>query len=172
MLVCEAPGAQQGSGRAAAPLVRLPIGAWVRLEAPEVMPGRITGHLLSADAEELVVAVGNRLPIAVPRAALTRAEVSLRRHNSWRRGALIGAATGLLIGAIATGGDFDEGGDVGHFSRGGVIAMSAIAFAGNGALIGVLVKREDWRVVPTASLKLSLVPIRGRGAALGVTLSF
>jgi hypothetical protein len=164
------PAGAAQAGSAADDQGWLPTGSWVRVEAPAVMEGRLTGRLVEQDADDLTIAIGDRLPLKVPRVAVTRAEVSLGRRKTVLPATLMGAGAGLILGLTVPLDETDLCGV--DCTRSEMVGAQTFTWATVGALVGLLVKREDWRVIPTDSLKVSVAPTRGAGVAVGFTLEF
>lgn len=147
---------------------------------------RIVGTLVSTDETGLTLAAassgsGNRT-LKVSHAAVTRAEMSTRksRKRSW---ALIGAATGAVIGGVlgysapvdCSPNDFvcllvypKENQNRAQYTVAGALIFGA-AGAGLGALIA---PGEKWQDAGTQRLRLSLAPTPHRGARVAITLGF
>ena len=71
-------------------------GARVRLFAPSVVAGPLIGTVVAHGDDFVVVDMEERLRVRVPRAAITRADLSTsRRRQTWK---------GVLIGAVVLGG--------------------------------------------------------------------
>ncbi len=79
-------------------------------------------------------------------------EASQGRLGNARRGALVGAGAGAVLGLTALiGQDAEAGADLGGASAGAVIAvpLGALIFGGIGAIVGAGVRTEHWADVPT-----------------------
>lgn len=80
-------------------LLLVPVGSPVRVEAPSF---RGIGYAAEASNDALTLIVENRAdPVVVPFASMD--DLSVRRPNSWQRGALRWAGWGALAGAAAFG---------------------------------------------------------------------
>src|SRR5262245_55865009 len=75
----------------------LPAGTLVRVTAPGVSKGRLTGTLVEASEREIVLATPDSEPRTIPRSAVTRLEWSPGHHRHPIAGAVVG---GLLGGAF------------------------------------------------------------------------
>jgi len=104
------------------------VGSRVRIAAPAVVKGRVTGTVIAMDETWLLVSTDDTR-LNLPRRAVTQLEVSLGRHRHTLKGMLIGAGVGAValsaLGQAACTSDCDQG-------RGSVFALGA----GVGALIG------------------------------------
>jgi hypothetical protein len=54
----------------------------------------------------------------------------------------------------------------------GAAAMVAAVDAGIGALIGLAIKHDDWKRVSPRTFDVAVTPVRGRGVAVAVKMSF
>lgn len=114
------------------------VRAWRTDDAPPVR-----GLVVAATAAALTVTTRDHAQL-VPFEDVVRLEV-LRTRKRTRRGALIGAAVGLLAGALVM--TDVGGGDLNRLERaGGTLAFGA-AGAGAGAYIGARIRTGDWRTV-------------------------
>jgi hypothetical protein len=80
-------------------------------------------------------------------------------------GAGVGAVAFALVGNVGCTSDCDEG-------QGSLLALGAGMGAAYVAGIGALIKTDRWGDVPLEHVRVALVPTRGRGAQLSVTLAF
>lgn len=106
------------------------------------------------------------LPLSLPLSAVDHVDVAAgkSRIKAMALGALLGGVAGAGIGA-ATSSNTDFGG------KGvGVIVGAALGIP-VGGLIGLAVGMERWRRADTPA-RLSIVPLRGGGARVGLSLQF
>lgn len=146
----------------------LAAGSKVRLAAPSLASGRISGIVREADAESLVVDVRGAAPVSVPLGSITRLEVSTGRH----RQTLLGLAVGAGIGALVVGNHpcVNEGCSRGF--SGEFALIGGLAGAVPGAVIGALVKKDRWTAVALDHVQVTCVPALGRGRGLMVSIGF
>ena len=164
----------------------------VRLIVPTLQAKAIVGQLVSADDLALRIAKeapeGKAESITVPRAAVTRLEVSRSRSRKGK-GALIGALIGLgasvAVGLAAgedcgtppVGNDLDDlTSRLEHnlcFDSEETGLMTAILAVPVGTLVGALVASgEKWETVDARTMRLGVFSPRGRGFGVRLTLSF
>lgn len=143
---------------------------------------RIVGTLVSTDETGLTLATassgsGTRT-LKVSHAAVTRAEMSTRksRKRSW---ALIGAATGAVIGGVLgyAGTESCSRNDflciLPRENRAQYTVGSALIVGAAGAGLGALIAPgEKWQDAGTQRLRLSLAATPDRGARVAITLGF
>jgi hypothetical protein len=148
-------------------------GARVRVKMSNAQ-GSLVGGLLALDNERLTLQIENeKAPRVLPRAEVTALAVSGGRRSRGR-GALIGAGVGAVVGAVIG----FAGGDDPDVDEGGMTAsQNAVEGAGifgvMGALIGLAVPPgERWREVPLDRVRVSLLPVRGRGVRVSVAVHF
>jgi hypothetical protein len=144
-------------------------GSLVRVTAPSVSKGRLTGTLLKANEREIVLALPGSEPKAIPRVAVKRLEWS-RGHS---RHPVFGAVVGGLLGGAFLAAASLAVCDAASCSP----SMEAfVVGAGLGALpgagIGALVKTRRWDDVEPARLRVSLTPVRGRGVGVKLAVTF
>lgn len=152
---------------ALAVLAALAPGTPVRMQLADSEP--LNGRLVSSDGAALVVDVGGRGPVRVPRQSIVRLEAVRARRQ---------ALKGLLIGA-------------GWFAVLGVgtahcpprpelppcrpLAEIAAIFAGvgavSGAAVGSLFTTRDWSVLPSQHVHVGVTPVP-LGAALTMAVRF
>lgn len=168
------------------PALELPMGARVRVRT-EASGEWIKGTLASADAGTISLVPEEAPPLGanqlrLPSEAVTRLEVRTGRKRQWLPGLLVGAALGVALGVSmdvdAVQCEFDDN----YFcSRGGAVAAMGGTFAGLGALVGSLVKKDVWTPVAIDALGpprkgvaragLGLRPVPG-GVALALSVQF
>lgn len=84
-------------------------GSRVRLVAPAVVQGPITGTVMEMDSMSLLVSTENQRPLRVPRQAITQFDVSTGRRGSLKKGAIIGGTIGAVLGAVIGATGSEEG---------------------------------------------------------------
>jgi hypothetical protein len=148
------------------------VGSRVRLSAPGVVEGLITGRIVAQDDEALTVEVDDRMPLRVQREAIGVLDVSTARKRQWKKGLLIGAGVGaVLFGVAVTNNSCPEYDNL-CFSAGEGAAAGAVAGALYGAGIGALFKSDRWSRVSSPQLRVSVGPVRGRGVGASLALRF
>jgi hypothetical protein len=160
--------------RASEPLERVTPGTRVRLTAPSLSPRRIGGRMAGFTADTVfVIRAGTR--VAVPTAAVTRAEVSQGRDHlrGMVAGGLAGGAAGGAVGVlVGLAGESDcqyclssrtfEGAARAMF-------VGAVLWAPAGAMFGLVRGAERWEVLGQTGA-LRVIPVSdGR---VGITLAF
>jgi hypothetical protein len=127
----------------------------------------VTGTLLSVDVDALVLRhEANDAASRIPIAEIVKLEVSGGRRSQAGRGAMIGAAVGVMPGLLLTFGDYSS--DVHGDSHAGTAAV--IGAAGGallGAALGWALKTEDWVPSQVPRAAVAAVPVRK-----GVAVSF
>ena len=147
----------------------LAAGTLVRVTAPEVSSKRLSGTLVEASEQEIVLAVAGSERKVIPRRAVTRFEWS--RH---RRHPIAGAVVGAVLG-----GAFLAAASVALCEATECSPSTMEAFlmgAGLGALpgagIGALIRTRDWSDVAPSRVQVALTPVRGPGVALRLAVRF
>jgi hypothetical protein len=127
--------------------------------------GRLVGDLVALDATRITLRVKERgEPWIVRREDVLKLEASQGRRSRIR-GALIGTAIGAGGGALI--GSADKG-----YGAAGALG-GALVLGLAGGVIGALVPAaERWRELPGNRLRFSVGPVRGRGAAVAVSVAF
>jgi hypothetical protein len=94
-------------------------------------------------------------PVAIPKAAIEKLEISTGQHGNAGKGALIGLGVGAIGGGIIGAADASNCNNSQSFclfSSGGEMAASAIAFGaiGNvlGAVVGAISRSDRWESAP------------------------
>jgi hypothetical protein len=144
-------------------------GTLVRVTAPAVSKGRLTGTLLEASEREIVLALPDSEPRTIPRRAVTRLEWSpgYRRHPIG--GAMVGGLLGAaFLGYASLGLCEAESCSVSLAAVGVGFALGALPGAG----VGALIKTRDWDEVTPSRVQVSIAPLRGHGVAAQVSLRF
>jgi hypothetical protein len=147
------------------------VGSRVRLVAPSLLKGRIEGLVMEMDEKSLLVSSDDRLPVKVFREAITCLEVSTGRHRKTLKGMVIGGSIGALLGISFKSDNCDNAVSICSESLGGAMAFGAVGGAGWGAIIGSLIKHDTWNEVPIDRVRVSLIPTRGRGVALSLSVA-
>lgn len=141
---------------------------------------RIVGLLTSTDENgmTLTTASGAQGTLKLPYDVVMRTEVSTRRSRK-RSWALIGAATGAVIGgaigysAVADCSRNDFFCIYPKEDRAQYTVVGALIFGAAGAGLGALIgPGERWQDAGTQRLRLSLAPTPHRGARVAITLGF
>lgn len=142
-------------------------GARVRLRAPPVVAGRLTGTVIGRTGDTLVVAGEKVGQVRVPVRALSRIEVS--RGKSHARGAIAGTmwggGIGLALGVLMAAAPADSADDV---SRGEYVLWSTVSGALVGLPVGAVIGRERWERFDLP-VQAALAPLP-RGLAVRLTL--
>lgn len=147
----------------------VPAGTLVRVTAPSVFKGRLTGTLVSANESAIVLALPDSEPRTIPRSAVTRLEWSRGYHRHPIPGALVGSILGgAFFGYVSLG--LCEGTDC-SVNLAAVCVGSALG-ALPGAGIGALIRTRDWSEAAPGRIQLSIAPVRGRGVAAQLALRF
>jgi hypothetical protein len=142
-----------------------PIGARVRVTAPPLSRDPIVGRLVRVEHDTLWIDTGSGRPVtAIPGAASLRLEQSRGRRSYALVGGLIGAGVGAGLTLLFLDGFC--GGD--NLCDGDEEVRAALVFgvpaAAAGTLVGALIHRERWEVVPVV-----MAPDR-RAPAFGLRL--
>jgi len=148
-------------------------GARVRVESATAQE-RVVGQLLGLNEKSLNLQVEDEEePRLLLREDITALAVSGGRRSRGR-GALIGAGTGIALGALIglAAGDDPEDVWIG-FSAGEKALGAGVLLGSIGALIGLAVSPgERWENVPLDDVRVSLGPVPGRGVGVFVTVAF
>lgn len=135
------------------------IGSRVRASAPEIGTQPLIGTIVGLEPHAVLVrGAGSGSPVRVPLGPTTTIEVSGGRRSKAGRGAVIGAAVGVLPGLLMTFGDNNT--DPDH-SPGAVAAVGAAAGAGVGAAVGWALKSEQWLPAELPQVSAGIAPLRG-----------
>ncbi len=133
------------------------------------------GTLVGIDAGLVTIALeGRTAPLRIPRAAVSRLDVSQGRKKtvgrSAGRGFLIGAGAGALIGYAAG----DERGGLGFLTPEQGALVGTVLLGAVGALVGTIagqVERDVWRPIPIDGVRVSVAATRG-GAGMSIAFGF
>jgi hypothetical protein len=135
----------------------------------------LVGAFIALDAGTLTLLLAGRTDaMAVRRESIRRVEVSegyRSRGKGALYGAIIGAGAGAVIGVAGGVANNPPSNRVLGASVGGIF----LAFLGApvGGLVGMAVPpAERWKDLPMDRLRVSLAPVRGRGAAISVAFVF
>ena len=136
----------------------------------------IVGRFLAMDDEHLILAVGKPpQSIRLPRSAVTSVEMS--RGRSRLKGALIGAGVGGLVGVVwglVAYSQCKSEPSTGAFSIdlcGLEILAPVVTGPSVGAVVGLVIGKEQWAKVPPTTLGLVIKPAAG-GVQIAGTLKF
>jgi hypothetical protein len=150
-------------------LLRLPMGARVRLQTAAAPGSWMRGILVSADSASIGLVPENAPPLGanqlvVPSTSVGRFELQTGSKRHWLHGLVAGVALGVALGftpdvdPVACEFNYDYA-----CSRGEAVAYSALGFGALGAGIGALIKTERW--TPIAIDALAPPPARVSGIA-------
>jgi hypothetical protein len=147
----------------------LSAGTLVRVTAPAVSRKSLTGSIVSATEQEIVLALPDSEPRTIPRSAVTRLEWS----RGYRRHPIPGAVVGGLLGGAFFGAASMALCDAASCS----VSMAAVGVgfalgALPGAGVGALIKTREWAEVKPSRVKVGVAPVRGRGVAAQLTVRF
>ena len=139
------------------------VGTRVRVTPPEAGAEPLVGQVIAFEPGVVVMAEEGGVQRRVPLGSSSSLEVSAGTKSLAGRGAMIGAAIGVMPGLLMNVGDYntDEG------NPAVVSIVGAATGAAIGALVGLALKSEDWRPakVPVVSVGISPIP---RGAAVSL----
>ena len=127
------------------------------------------GTLVDATEHSVVLRrdrLRDTVEIARDSIAATQVSRGRSRGGSMAKGFLIGAALGAGFG-YAVGEDCGQS-DFICFSRSETVPMSAMAFGGLGAILGMVTWREQWREAP----RISVSPSPAGGVSMSAAVSF
>jgi hypothetical protein len=147
----------------------VPAGTLVRVTAPAVSKKSLTGTIVSASEQEIVLALPDSEPRTIPRSAVTRLEWSRGYHRHPIPGAVVGGLLGGAFFGYATLGLCDAASCSVSMAAVGVgFALGALPGAG----VGALIKTREWAEAQPSRIKVRVAPVRGRGVAAQLTLRF
>lgn len=146
-------------------------GSRIRVTAPGVLGKRVVGQFVAVDADTLrVQPQGTTEAVEVPRAAITRLELSSRPS---RRGK--GAGLGFLVGlgaAVAIGASADDDCWL-CFSKPTTGLLAGVLTVPLGTLLGVaLAPGERWETYPPERVRVAIGPARSGGVRAAVSVRF
>ncbi len=143
------------------------------MKAPTAVAGRVEGTVVSMDEMSLTVSKDARVPVKIPRQAVTELELSAGRHRRALKGMLIGAGIGLAAGLAAPSLNcFDCSSSPTTSDKLAVGSLFALVGAAYGAGIGALVKSDRWKHVPLERIRVSVARLPGHGLELLVSARF
>jgi hypothetical protein len=135
------------------------VGTRVRVSAPEVGTRPVIGSVVDLEPLAVLVQVGGSgPPMRVPWGPTTTIEASGGRRSKAGRGAVLGAAVGVMPGLLMTFGDYNT--DPDH-SPGAVAALGAATGAAVGAAVGWALKSERWLPADVPQVTAGSAPLRG-----------
>ena len=145
------------------------VGSRVRVSAPEAGTEPLIGSVVGLELHAVLVqGRSGHTPTRVPLGPTTTIEVSGGRRSKAGRGAVLGAAVGIVPGLLMTFGDYNT--DPEH-SPGAVAAVGAAAGAAVGAAAGLALKSERWLPAEVPLVTAGIVPLRG-GVGFSVHLAW
>ena len=144
---------------------RLDFGTRVRVVAPPVVDGRLTGTVIRVDTYSVLLdaARGSPRPLVIPFEAIESLEVSLgERSNTWK-GLGFGALGGALLGAglmgvacAVEGGCESDGASASGWMAFGFVVGAGVG-AGVGMIVGSLVRTETWATLDPSRLSTGVL---------------
>jgi hypothetical protein len=157
-----------------AQLSELTVGARVRIRAPEVVAGRLTGVIIARGADTLTVTRASATPLTLRVSQLSTVEISRGRSHGRgaARGALWGGGVMAVLGvAFVDGATTCEGSGGGASCRETTAVESAAYGALSGALvggiIGAFVGREHWERLSLP--RVAVAPVRAGALRVALT---
>jgi hypothetical protein len=146
------------------------LGDRVRVTAPTLGPSPILGTVLDRRVDALILRRGSGDTITVPIASLARVEVSYGHHRHPFTGAIVGVASGAVIGGVLGALSKDTGplafGRAGQIAVGVGVGSAAGTVVGAG--IGAFVRTDRWHdaaVAPAPTQVISAVGSSATGAS-------
>jgi hypothetical protein len=147
----------------------LAAGTLLRVTAPRVAKRRIEGTLVSASESQIVLAVPGAGPRTIARFDVKRLEWSRGYHRHPIPGAIVGGLIGgVFFGYASLGLCESDSCSVSLAAVGVGAALGALPGAG----IGALIRTRDWKEAEPARFQVSLAPVRGKGVAARLSVSF
>ena len=153
--------------------VQLPSGARVRVTIASGGDA-LTGKVLALDDKTLMLQItGKADSTLLRRGDITTVAVSSGRRSRWK-GALIGAGVGAGAGmGIGLASGSDPKGSFFALTAGEKALIFGTLLAPIAALIGLAAPpAERWKMVQLDRIRLSVVPVRGRGLGVSFALAF
>ena len=128
----------------------------------------VVGTLVRFDTDSVSLrAVEGAVPVTIPFASVSRAEVVRERGTMAGAGARFGLLAGAGFGVVAALTDAELGNkELGALVFGGVFGLLG---AGVGGLIGSAVPRDVWEPLPLHEARLSVAPVSGGGLRFGLS---
>ena len=144
-------------------------GTLIRVTAPSVSKGRLTGTLVDASEHEIVLALPDSGPRRIPRSAVKRLEWSRGYHRHPIPGAVVGGLLGGAFFGYASLALCDAASCSVSLAAVGIgAALGALPGAG----VGALIRTRDWADVTPSRVQVSLAPVRGRGVTAQLAVRF
>lgn len=142
------------------------IGSRVRVTSPDAGTQPLVGQVAALERDAVVVvSEAGGTQTRVPVTPSTTLEVSKGRRSQAARGAMLGAAAGVMPGLLMTFGDYNtDKGNPAAIALGGAAAGAAL-----GSLIGLALKTEEWLPARMPVVSASIAPVP-RGAAISFSL--
>lgn len=135
------------------------VGSRVRVSAPEAGTQPLIGNVVGLEPHAVLVqGEGSGTPTRVLLGPTATIEVSGGRRSKAGRGAMIGAAVGVMPGLLMTVGDYNNDSE---YSPGAVSAVGAATGAAVGAAIGWALKSERWLPGQVPAVTAGIAPLRG-----------
>lgn len=151
-------------------------GTRVRVWAPQLPDDKQAGTLVALRSDTLFLQPELQADtVGIPRAAVTRLEISRGQRLHTGEGAVlgftIGAGAGALVGfLVGNGQDCDGGcGGLGALLYGGIGAGAGLII---GTVVGGNKKTDRWEEVPTERFRVGFLPQRGGQIAVTASVSF
>ena len=144
-------------------------GARVRVTAPNVTNGQITGSLVSIRDSSLVLPDGD-----IPLASITALEVSRVTKSHAGTGALTGFVIGALGGVLIVT-SFCTDDFFGPCTAGQVVGSMAVMTLPPtllGAFIGALIRTERWEEVPLSEIRIGPSQHAGDGISVSASIAW
>ena len=146
----------------------LAVGSRVRVTTPLAGTGPLIGTVVGIEPDAVSVRGGSSgSALRIPVTPATTLEVSGGKRSRAGRGAMLGAAVGVMPGLLMTFGDYntDDG------SPGAVAALGAAAGAAVGAAVGWALRSEQWLPAEMPSVAAGIAPLRG-GATFSLRVAW
>jgi hypothetical protein len=147
------------------------VGSRVRLRAPGILPGALTGTVIAEDEQALTLKIDGE-SLRVPLAEIGALEVSAGRRRQWKKGMLVGAAVEATIFAVSARGTPRCRNGSSCLAPPPGLAFGALLGALHGGAVGALVRADRWERVPAERTRVSVVPTLDRGIGLSLAVRF
>lgn len=166
LILCAPAHAAEGLTEPTGP----PVGRRVRITSG-VAAERVIGTVLSVELDAVVLRhAGSEAPSRIPIRDILKLEVSGGQKSQVGRGALIGAAVGVMPGLLLTFGDYSS--DVhGDSHAATVAAIGAASGVVLGAAIGFALKTDEWVPSEVPRAAVAAFPLPG-GAAVSFRMTW